>query len=91
MKAQNILLTHFSQRYPKIPVFDSIHHPTVSIAFDFMTATPHNISILPKLLPAIQLLFKEEEEEESKEETEESKPKPISKPTTRLPKEKKKG
>ena len=36
-KAYRTVLTHFSQRYPKIPVIDSSFQTTTCIAFDLMT------------------------------------------------------
>lgn len=36
MKAKFILLTHFSQRYPKIPMFDKDYNYPIGLAFDFM-------------------------------------------------------
>ena len=36
-KAYRTLLTHFSQRYPKIPVIDPSFQTTTCIAFDLMT------------------------------------------------------
>lgn len=35
--AYRTLLTHFSQRYPKIPVFDASFAKSTCIAFDLMT------------------------------------------------------
>jgi ribonuclease Z len=41
MNAKYLLLTHFSQRYPKIPVIKSGFTAT-ALAFDYMTiSTPH--------------------------------------------------
>ena len=37
MKAKFILLNHFSQRYPKIPVFNEKFNDCTGIAFDHMT------------------------------------------------------
>jgi hypothetical protein len=36
MKAKFILLTHFSQRYPKLPMFDKDYNYPIGLAFDFM-------------------------------------------------------
>lgn len=51
-KAYRTLLTHFSQRYPKIPVCDPSFQESTCIAFDLMTinlAGLHsNLSALPK-------------------------------------------
>ncbi|KAH7618880.1 putative tRNAse Z TRZ4, mitochondrial [Nannochloris sp. 'desiccata'] len=64
------LLTHFSQRYPKVPVIDEnfVHH--VAIAFDLMTVRLTDLPHLPALVPAVKVLFDEEEEEEVGEEAE---------------------
>ncbi|XP_068659375.1 tRNase Z TRZ3, mitochondrial-like isoform X2 [Aristolochia californica] len=55
-----IILTHFSQRYPKIPVFDETHMPKTCIAFDMMSVNIADLPILPKVLPFLKLLFKNE-------------------------------
>ncbi|KAI3879587.1 hypothetical protein MKW92_017985 [Papaver armeniacum] len=47
--AYRIILTHFSQRYPKIPVFDETHMHKTCIGFDMMSVLPH-----------LKLLFKNE-------------------------------
>lgn len=59
--AYRIILTHFSQRYPKIPVFDDTHimHKTC-IAFDLMSINIADLPLLPKVLPYLKLLFKNE-------------------------------
>ena len=68
--AYRTLLTHFSQRYPKVPVIDEnfVHH--VAIAFDLMTVRLTDLPHLPALVPAVKVLFDEEEEEEAAEEVE---------------------
>jgi ribonuclease Z len=68
--AYRTLLTHFSQRYPKVPVIDEnfVHH--VAIAFDLMTVRLTDLPHLPALVPAVKVLFDEEEEEEGEEEAE---------------------
>ncbi|XP_047341219.1 tRNase Z TRZ3, mitochondrial [Impatiens glandulifera] len=55
-----IILTHFSQRYPKIPVFDETHMHKTSIAFDLMSVNLADLPMLPKVLPFLKLLFKDE-------------------------------
>lgn len=62
--AYRTLLTHFSQRYPKVPLIDEnfVHH--VAIAFDLMTVRLIDLPHLPALVPAVKVLFDEEEEEE---------------------------
>lgn len=55
-----IILTHFSQRYPKIPVFDKTHMHKTCIAFDMMSINIADLPVLPKVLPYLKLLFKNE-------------------------------
>lgn len=54
------ILTHFSQRYPKIPVFDDSYTSQTCIAFDMMSVNLADLPLLPSLLPALKALFKEE-------------------------------
>jgi ribonuclease Z len=58
--AYRIILTHFSQRYPKIPVFDEDDMDKTSIAFDLMSVNLADLPVLPKVLPHLKLLFKDE-------------------------------
>jgi ribonuclease Z len=74
MKAENLILTHFSQRYPKIPVLENKEGGSdrplmaVSLAFDMMSVRiPSELKLLPDLIPAFQLLFAEEEKREENE------------------------
>ncbi|XP_058006065.1 tRNAse Z TRZ4, mitochondrial isoform X2 [Hevea brasiliensis] len=55
-----IILTHFSQRYPKIPVFDETHMHKTCIAFDMMSINIADLPVLPEVLPYLKLLFKNE-------------------------------
>ncbi|XXG45828.1 hypothetical protein AAC387_Pa02g0805 [Persea americana] len=55
-----IILTHFSQRYPKIPVFDATHMDKTCIAFDMMSINAADLPILPKVVPHLTLLFRNE-------------------------------
>ncbi|XP_050382334.1 tRNAse Z TRZ4, mitochondrial isoform X2 [Argentina anserina] len=55
-----IILTHFSQRYPKIPVFDETHMHKTCIAFDLMSINIADLPVLPKVLPYLKMLFKNE-------------------------------
>lgn len=59
-KVYRTILTHFSQRYPKIPVFDDSYTSRTCIAFDMMSANLADLHLLPSLLPALKLLFKDE-------------------------------
>ncbi|KAL4039277.1 hypothetical protein IC575_002928 [Cucumis melo] len=58
--AYRIILTHFSQRYPKIPVLDEKHMHKTCIAFDLMSVNVADLSVLPKVLPYLTLLFRDE-------------------------------
>ncbi|MQL95375.1 hypothetical protein Taro_028042, partial [Colocasia esculenta] len=58
--AYRIILTHFSQRYPKIPVFDEKHMQKACIAFDLMSVNIADLPVLPRVLPFIKLLFRNE-------------------------------
>ncbi|PON46911.1 tRNase Z endonuclease [Parasponia andersonii] len=58
--AYRIILTHFSQRYPKIPVFDETHMCNTCIAFDMMSVNVADLPVLPRVLPYLKLLFRNE-------------------------------
>ncbi|CAN1788963.1 tRNAse Z TRZ4, mitochondrial [Linum perenne] len=58
--AYRIILTHFSQRYPKIPLFDDAHMHKTCIAFDLMSVNLADLPVLPSVLPYLKLLFKDE-------------------------------
>lgn len=58
--AYRIILTHFSQRYPKIPVFDESYMHKTCIAFDMMSVNFADLHVLPTVLPYLKLLFKNE-------------------------------
>lgn len=55
-----IILTHFSQRYPKIPVFDDSHMHNTCIGFDLMSINMADLPLLPEVLPHLKLLFRNE-------------------------------
>lgn len=58
--AYRVILTHFSQRYPKIPVLDEISMHKTCIAFDLMTINLADLHVLPKVIPYLKLLFRTE-------------------------------
>ena len=68
MNAASLVLTHFSQRYPKIPPLNQSKHEgkakeiPVTFAFDFMRLTPQTIDLSAKLTSALRLLYSQEEE-----------------------------
>jgi ribonuclease Z len=61
--AYRTLLTHFSQRYPKIPVIDASYSASTAIAFDMMSVRLTDLAALPSLLPPLRSLFPAEAEE----------------------------
>lgn len=69
------ILTHFSQRYPKVPSFNeddgiaSERGQNAMIAFDLMRVDFKDLTRLPLLLPRIRELFSENDDEEDDEET----------------------
>jgi len=58
--AYRIILTHFSQRYPKIPVIDEVDMEKTCIAFDLMSVNLADLPVVPKVLPNLKVLFKDE-------------------------------
>jgi len=63
MGAKFTLLTHFSQRYAKIPVFGDQFRDNVGVAFDNMRVGPQHLARLPHLVPALKLMFAEHYED----------------------------
>lgn len=61
--AYRTILTHFSQRYPKVPVINEHFQDHVSIAFDLMSVRLTDLPRLPALVPAFKDLFDDESEE----------------------------
>lgn len=62
MRARRVLLTHFSQRYPKIPVFNagdnnSVAEMQVLVAFDQMRVRLSDFKTAAEFLPALQKLY----------------------------------
>ncbi|KXX76880.1 Ribonuclease Z 1 [Madurella mycetomatis] len=77
MEARRILLTHFSQRYPKLPIVneeslkkgddgDSVKDVEVLFAFDHMRIRLGEFKQAKEFLPALRELLKEDEETEKK-------------------------
>ncbi|KAG0093768.1 Zinc phosphodiesterase ELAC protein 2 [Podila epicladia] len=67
MEARAVLLTHFSQRYPKIPKFEQREDRTIEIGicFDLMSVRFGEIRTLQKFLPALEALYMPGSEEAS--------------------------
>lgn len=60
MNAKNVLLTHFSARYPKMPPTSSLKEgagPTVALALDQARIRIGDMGKLSKYLPAIEQSF----------------------------------
>jgi ribonuclease Z len=73
MKAKTVVLTHFSQRYPKIPPLSpdgnsAIEFPVV-FAFDYAKLSPSTLVPASKLTPALRLLYPETETTVDEEDT----------------------
>ncbi|OIT32048.1 PREDICTED: zinc phosphodiesterase ELAC protein 2-like [Nicotiana attenuata] len=58
--AYRVILTHSSQRYPKIPVFDETYMHKACVAFDLMSVNLADLPMLPRVLPYLKLLFRDE-------------------------------
>ncbi|CAG8441244.1 14355_t:CDS:10 [Funneliformis caledonium] len=66
MNAHALLLTHFSQRYPKVPVFTD-DHGIVGISFDLMEVNIGEFYKLPKFVKALKVLYSDGSEEANEE------------------------
>lgn len=63
MRAKRILLTHFSQRYQKIPVMDSDNLDQIAIvAFDYMRVKLGDFAKVEHFKPALMKLYEDDEE-----------------------------
>ena len=69
MNARRILLTHFSQRYQKIPIMENRDgkDQVVIVAFDYMRVKIGDIAKVEAFKPALMKLFEEKEKENDKE------------------------
>jgi len=71
MNAKSLVLTHFSQRYPKLPPLneskdeEKANEIPIAFAFDFMRLAPNTIDLAAKLTPALRLLYPGEGDDES--------------------------
>ena len=66
--AYRTILTHFSQRYPRLPPDSALCGASNAIpAFDGMCVPLIMLPDLPKLLPALTCALEEEEEEEAED------------------------
>ncbi|KFY23081.1 hypothetical protein V493_06114 [Pseudogymnoascus sp. VKM F-4281 (FW-2241)] len=60
MGARRILLTHFSQRYQKIPVMDSSNDQVAIVAFDYMRCKVGDFAKVAEFRPALLKLYENE-------------------------------
>ncbi|UZJ53546.1 hypothetical protein CBS101457_002866 [Exobasidium rhododendri] len=70
MKVKYLMLTHFSQRYPKLPRFSAtgeLGKMKVGIAFDLLTVEMSDLQKLMKYKDSLELLFDMEGKEEEGE------------------------
>ncbi|WFD34689.1 ribonuclease Z [Malassezia cuniculi] len=63
MEAEHVLLTHFSQRYPKLARLGATHGGTLHIgtAFDLMQAKTSDFRRMAAFRPALEMLFASDE------------------------------
>uniref|UniRef100_A0A8C4QNP6 Zinc phosphodiesterase ELAC protein 2 n=1 Tax=Eptatretus burgeri TaxID=7764 RepID=A0A8C4QNP6_EPTBU len=59
MAAGFTLLTHFSQRYARVPLFGPEFGKNIGIAFDHMHVGLNDLPALPRLIPPLKILFAE--------------------------------
>ncbi|KFX87161.1 hypothetical protein V490_08489 [Pseudogymnoascus sp. VKM F-3557] len=64
MEARRILLTHFSQRYQKIPVMDNSSDQIAIVAFDYMRCKVGDFAKVAEFRPALLKLYENEVAEE---------------------------
>ncbi|CAD6190742.1 unnamed protein product [Caenorhabditis auriculariae] len=61
MKAKHVILTHFSARYPKVPVLPGyLDEIGIGVAMDMLRVRFDHLAIIPKLLPIYRKVFEEE-------------------------------
>ena len=71
MRARNVLLTHFSSRYPHMishNVDKRTEGPTVALAFDHAQLRVGDLWRMPLYLPAIEKSFRDTSEDDEEEE-----------------------
>jgi ribonuclease Z len=54
------ILTHFSQRYPKIPVWDHSFSARTGVAFDLMAVNFGHLELMPHLIQPLKHVFADE-------------------------------
>ena len=74
MKAKSLVLTHFSQRYPKIPPVNLNGRDEITVAFDFMILKKESMHLASKLTPALRLLYPNDSVDDGADMTEDVEP-----------------
>lgn len=72
MNAEKLILTHFSQRYPKLPSIDNnikVNASAFCFAFDGMIVSYDNIDDQKRIFPYLNKAFAEEQQEEEDEDS----------------------
>jgi ribonuclease Z len=67
MQAKTTVLTHFSQRYPRISPPSSVDTTGMAIiyAFDGQCLTPQTLRLASQMTPALRMLYPEDDPEEA--------------------------
>ncbi len=63
MGAAHTILTHFSSRYPVLPVVTEEFDDRVSIAFDFLRLRVSDVRLFPPLIPLLRAVFWEKHDD----------------------------
>ncbi|XP_065832399.1 zinc phosphodiesterase ELAC protein 2-like isoform X2 [Oscarella lobularis] len=64
MNTKMLILTHFSLRYPKFPVISKSFTSKTALAYDLMKLKLKDVDYIARLVPAIELVFKEEQDDQ---------------------------
>lgn len=64
MRAGEVVLTHFSQRYPRVPVLEAGYDPDFSVAFDGMVLNGMTYAVLPAAASLLSQLLERTTEDE---------------------------
>ncbi|CAM9398338.1 unnamed protein product [Choristocarpus tenellus] len=63
MGAHKVVLTHFSQRYPKVPVLKAEETGKLCVAFDGMVLTEATVNVLPALAGILSQVLEQTEDD----------------------------
>lgn len=68
MQAREVVLTHFSQRYPRVPVLDPERAQRFCVAFDGMVLSSATVGVLPAAASLLSQVLEPKAEEEDAQE-----------------------